>query len=123
MDPVTPIVPSIQTQAICPQCHQPVLPEAYFCPNCGKSLKEKELSTTKFTQAWIYGLSLFLPPLGFWPGIKYFRSSDPKAKQIGMIALILSVVSTIATIWATFALLNVYLSTFNDVLNGTGGLY
>jgi len=92
-----------------------------FCPNCGKQLQDTQLSTSTFTQIWIYGMSLFLPPLGLWPGIKYFRSTDEKAKRIGLIAIIITIVTTIATIWATFALLQVYLNTFSSVLgNGTG---
>ena len=108
----------------CIHCGKPIPPGAVFCPNCGARLVGTDLSTSVFTHIWIYGVSLLLPPLGFWPGIKYFRSNDPKAKQIGLIAIIISVISTIATVWATFALLNVYLSTFNSVLgNGGGGLY
>lgn len=34
-----------------------------------------------------------------WPGLRYFRSDDPKAKQIGQIAWALLVISTIITIW------------------------
>jgi len=50
--------------AVCPTCHQPVSPEDYFCPNCGKDLKAKPLSVSITTQIGIYLLSIFLPPLG-----------------------------------------------------------
>jgi zinc-ribbon domain len=88
----------------CPQCHQPVQPEFYFCPNCGKALREKPLSTSVGTQAWIYALSIALPivaylAISYWPGVKYLRSGDEKAKQIGMIATVLLVLSTIVTFW------------------------
>jgi hypothetical protein len=92
------------TSLVCPQCHLPVQPEFYFCPNCGKALKEKPLSTSTGTQVWIYALSIIMPLIAFlaisyWPGIKYFRSSDEQAKQIGMIAIALMTISTIITFW------------------------
>jgi hypothetical protein len=130
--PLTPDQSSVMAQAqmpsspapavvvICPKCNHMVPEEFSFCPNCGAPIKNN-VSITLFSQIWIYGVSVFLPPLGFWPGIKYFRSSDPKAKKIGMIAIVLSVLSTVLTLWATFAFLNIYLNTFNSVINGTGG--
>lgn len=92
---------------ICPVCHQPVLPQYYFCPNCGTKLNTPPLSTTVGTQLWIYAFSIILPMLVFlfvgkWPGVKYFRSADPKAKQIGYIAWALLILSTIFTIWFAF---------------------
>src|ERR1035437_6063078 len=96
-DPVSP-------QAVCSVCHQPILPQYYFCPNCGTKINSAPLSTTVATQAWIYTLSIILPAFAFifvkkWPGVKYFKSKDPKAKQIGQIAWTLLILSTIATIW------------------------
>lgn len=92
---------------ICPVCHQPTLSQYYFCPNCGVKLNSTPLSTTIPTQIWIYVFSIILPMLCFifakkWPGIKYYKSKDPKAKKIGQIAWILIVLSTIVTIWFAF---------------------
>ena len=89
---------------ICPVCHQPTLPQYYFCPNCGTKLNSAPLSTTITTQVWIYVFSIILPMICFifvnkWPGIKYYKSKDPKAKQIGQIAWVLIILSTIITIW------------------------
>jgi|ERR1035437_428823 predicted nucleic acid-binding Zn ribbon protein len=96
-DPVSP-------QAVCTVCHQPILPQYYFCPNCGIKINSAPLSTTTATQVWIYAFSIILPMLAFlfvtrWPGVKYFKSKDPKAKQIGQIAWTLLIISTIVTIW------------------------
>ena len=89
---------------LCSVCHQPVHSGDYFCPNCGAKLNTAPLSTTVGTQVWIYAFSIILPFLCFlfigkWPGVKYFKSKDPKAKQIGWIAWILIVLSTIVLVW------------------------
>ena len=104
----------------CPQCHQPIQSEWYFCANCGKDLKAKPRSTTVLTQVGIYALSVFLPPLGYWPGAKYWRDPDPAAKRIGMIAVALTTVSTILTIWLTIAFLQSYVSQISQSMNGLG---
>ena len=92
---------------LCPVCHQPVLPQYYFCPNCGAKLKEAPLSTMPATQAWIYLFSFILPFIAFifvtrWPGVKYYKSQDPKAKQIGQIAWGILIISTILVIWLAY---------------------
>jgi hypothetical protein len=89
---------------VCPNCHQPTLPQYYFCPNCGTKLNQAPLSTTVMAQLKIYAFSIILPMLCFlfvtsWQGVKYFKSKDPKAKQIGQIAWVLLILSTIVTIW------------------------
>ena len=90
--------------SVCPVCHFPMQPEFYFCPNCGKPVKEKPLSISVVTQAWIYALSIALPWLafiflGYWPGMKYMRAEDERAKQIGIIAAVLMAVSTVIMVW------------------------
>lgn len=92
---------------ICSVCHQPILTQYYFCPNCGAKLNQAPLSTTVLTQAWIYCFSIILPMILFifvtkWPGIKYFKSNDPKIKKIGQIACVLLAISTIITIWLVY---------------------
>ena len=103
--PQTPI-PSLAAarRAICPQCHQPVLLQYYFCPNCGTKLTSAPLSTTLETQAWIYAFSAILPMILFimvskWPGITYYKSADLKTKQIGTIAIAILAASTCITLW------------------------
>lgn len=56
------------------------------------------------TQLGIYLFSLILPMILFlfitrWPGLKYFKSNDPKARWIGIVAWILLIFSTIFVIW------------------------
>ena len=108
--PIPPVPPqsSAVTAMICPQCHQPVKPEYYYCPNCGKKLTEPALSTSLSSQLWLYAFSLVLPFIGYlaisyWQGIKYARSEDPKAQQIGWIAIALLTISSIYVIWQATA--------------------
>jgi Double zinc ribbon len=101
----------------CPQCHQPVLPDAYFCPNCGKALKEKPPSTTWWTQLGIYALSALLPPLGLWPAVKYIRSKDAKSRRVGWIAVALTAISLILSIW----FFQVIIQQFNKSINAASG--
>jgi len=91
----------------CPVCHQPVLPEYYFCPNCGKELHPPPLSISPGAQAKIYLHSIILPFLAFitvskWQGYRYFKSDDEGAKQIGVIAISLLVLSTLLLCWLAY---------------------
>jgi len=105
--PVTTTLITPRTSATCPICHQPVLPQYYFCPNCGYKLSTPPLSTSVGTQTWIYAFSIVLPMICFimvtrWPGVKYFKSDDRKTKMIGIIAWTLLILSTIFTVWIAY---------------------
>ena len=94
-------------EPICSFCHQPVKAEWYFCPNCGNRLHTAPLSTSIEAQAWIYAFSIILPMMLFifvtkWPGWKYYKSRDPKAKAIGRNAIVLIALSTVVTIWVGY---------------------
>jgi len=112
----------ISAAPICSICHQPVQIEWYFCPNCGKKLKEKSLSTTWFAQIGLYCLSVFLPPLGLWPGIKYLRSIDAPARRVGFIVVVLTILSLIISIWFFNKVLNNAFQQVNNTLKGLGNL-
>lgn len=89
---------------LCSYCHQPILPTYYFCPNCGNKINAAPLSTSLQAQAWLYAFSLILPVICFlmigkWQGLKYYRSTDPKTKQIGINAFVLLALSTVITVW------------------------
>lgn len=99
-----PAASPLPTIGICQACHQPVISQYFFCPNCGAKLNSAPLSTTIKTQVWLYLFSIVLPMMGFifvgkWPGTKYYKSKDPKTKQIGQIAWLILLVSTAITIW------------------------
>ena len=95
------------TSDICPVCHQSIQPLWYFCPNCGTKLNQTPLATDVWAQAKLYAFSIILPVICFifvtrWQGMKYLRSKDPKAKQMGQIAWVLIILSTIVVIWLAY---------------------
>lgn len=106
----------------CLQCHAIVKLTDYFCANCGKNLKEKPLSTSPAMEILYYLGSLALPPLGIIWGIKYLRQADPKAKRIGVVSIILTLISGIITIIWTMNLINGVSAQLNSQLNGIPGL-
>jgi len=110
-------------QPICPQCHLPVRPEYYFCPNCGQKLHVPPLSTSATSQVLLYLFSAVLPFIAYlaimkWQGVSYIRSSDPRARTIGWIALGILVVSSVLVFWWTTMWVNQQISAaLNDVGN------
>ncbi len=109
----------MDSQTNCPDCKANLSESDYFCPNCGKKIKEKPLSTTLLKQLSIYFISFLLPPLGVWPAIKYLRQGDEKSKKIGLIAIFLTIISIVIAGWLTTNLIN----SFNQELGNQFNLY
>jgi hypothetical protein len=114
---------------ICPICHFPVKPEYYFCPNCGAKLTTPPIGTSALDQFLLYSFSIILPWIFYlaitkWQGIKYLRSPGSRAKQIGLIALILLIVSSIVAYFvynaAAQSLLNQFSQSQTSDLNSLG---
>ncbi len=107
----------MDSQLTCIYCKGNISPSDYFCPNCGEKIKEKSLSTTIGRQLLVYLLSVFLPPLGIWPAIKYLRQQDKKSKKIGLTALFLTIASIVITSWLTINFINSFREELNNQLN------
>lgn len=107
-------------EIICNICHTKNPSTFYFCPNCGRELQKKPLSTSIFKQLGIYLLSIALPPLGLWPGIKYLRGKTTAEKLIGTTAIILTLIVSVVTIWYTMILISDFQSILNMQLQGSG---
>jgi hypothetical protein len=112
----------ISATNICQTCHQPILPEYYFCPNCGAKLREAPLPTALRAQISLYIFSIILPMICFlfvtrWQGIKYLKSQDRKARQMGQIALTLLIISTIIIVWMTVIWTQNYIKSTVDSIN------
>jgi hypothetical protein len=107
MEPSQPTAQETSPRPLCGVCHIPLLPEYYFCPNCGKQIHEPPLPTGIGTQLGLYFFSILLPFICFlfvgrWKGIKYMRSEDTKAKLIGTVALLLLIGSTLFSFWYAY---------------------
>lgn len=99
----------------CDYCHQPILPEYYYCPNCGASVKAAPI--TALAQIGWYAFAVFLPPLGLAPGIQYLKKKSQQAKRVGTIILILTLISSILMVWGIFAGMQVYLSQLQGLMS------
>lgn len=102
---------------VCPNCHAPLVSTGSFCPNCGKSLSLKTTPITLSKQITVYLISFFLPPFGLWPGIKYLKQDDLKAKRTGLIAILLTVISLVLTVSLSIGFIN----KFEELLNNQSG--
>lgn len=88
---------------VCLKCKLQI-PESstlFFCPNCGAVLKQKPPLTSVGKQIGLYLISFLLPPFGLWPAFKYLKQPDSTSKRIGWIAITLTVLSIILSVWAT----------------------
>ena len=75
-------------------------------------------------QIMLYAFSIILPiicylAIGYWQGIRYLRSEDPKAKQIGLVPCALITISTIVTFWIGFVWIQ---QTVQSSVNSVGNL-
>ena len=104
-------------QQVCSVCHIPLLESYYFCPNCGKQVKEPPFSISIGKQIGLYLLAFFLPPFGFYPGIKYLLKNDQKAKIVGSIIILLTTVSLVINIWIAIEFTNRLYGQLNTQFN------
>ena len=107
----------METQ-ICAKCGAVNLPENFFCFKCGKKLKEPPVSTSIGKQILIYSVSFLLPPFGLGWAFSYMKQGDTKAKIIGAIALALTIISLVGTIWITLGIFDTYSRILNNVSSG-----
>lgn len=104
-------------QQFCPACKFGVVDGYVFCPHCGTKLKDVPFEIPVGKQIGIYLLSFLLPPLGLFPGIKLLKNPDEKAKHVGLVAIFLTILASIFTIWATVNFINTLNTTLNQQIN------
>jgi len=107
-------------QTTCKFCGQTVLANYYFCPYCGKKLIEPPITALK--EIGVYLFSVFLPPLGLWPGIKYLFQKNERAKRVGIIAIILTITSTVITVWLCIGAVNSITQSLSAQMGGYSNL-
>ncbi len=99
----------------CKYCKNPVAESFYFCPNCGKKLKEPPFKFSWGKTIVILLESILLPPFGIIPGIRYLLKNDNKAMIVGLTAIILTFLSTGITIIYSINFINKTVSTYNNM--------
>jgi|SRR3989338_3532414 len=107
-------------QKQCPKCKAESSEAAYFCYNCGQSLKPRPESISVSKQILVYFVSFFLAPFGLGYAFKYLKRPDRKSKTIGTISLILTVLAIITVIFTAKTFIEQTYSTIN--LINSGGL-
>jgi uncharacterized paraquat-inducible protein A len=108
----------VETQTVCKHCKANVSPTDYFCPNCGKKLRDKPQSTGWLRQLVVYAISFLLPPLGLWPAVRYLKQPDQKSKNIGIAAIVITIVSIVLSVYLAVEMLNSINKELNSQLNG-----
>jgi len=104
-------------QLTCRFCHEAISDDDYFCPHCGKKLKDKPVSTSIGKQIVVYLISLLLPPFGLPWAIRYLRQQDQKSKTIGYVVIALTVISIIVNIWLAYAFIQQTSQQINTDMN------
>lgn len=90
----------------CRSCKNDVDKLWFYCPTCGKKLREKPPGTSFWSVLGLFLLSTLLPPFNLGLSIKYIRSSDPRAKTYGWISLALMVAAVGLAVWWSSAMVN-----------------
>lgn len=115
--------PIVSFSKHCPACGVEVTETAYFCSNCGKSIRVKPGATDVWHQILIYLVSFFLAPFGLSYALKYLRQPDRKSKIIGLVSLILTIVAIVTVIWLSVWFEKVYMNAQYGGLLDTSGIY
>jgi hypothetical protein len=112
------------TTLTCLSCKTVTRADSYFCPNCGKKLRSKPLSTAFVSQLGVYFLSFFIPPFGLIPAFTYLRQEGRTAKTVGSIAIVLTVLSLLLIVVEIMYIINLLGPSFGTLssLYGIQGL-
>jgi len=103
-----------QPEIICPSCKSAIQADANFCPVCGKQLKA---DTRLLKKIIVYSVSLFLPPFGLWYAVKYLKQGDYESRKIGIISIILTIISILASVWLTAGAMDSISQSLNSINN------
>lgn len=84
----------------CPNCKLPLLTDFYFCPNCGKQVREKPITISTRRQIVLYLLSMFFPPVALPFAIRYIKQQNKHTRIIGFVVFFLAIGSMGASLYA-----------------------
>ena|SRR5260221_5495030 len=102
---------------VCPNCGNILVPGDLFCPKCGAKIVNQPQSVGIGKQIYVYFVALFLPPFGLIWTWKYLKASSPQIKRVGIIALILTIVGILLTLWTIGGLVQGMQSQLNSYSN------
>lgn len=110
------------SSSFCPHCGQAIAETDMFCSHCGTQIIRQDLPISMGRKFYIYAVSVLLPPLGFIWLVKYIKSTNPDLKKVGILAGVLTLISSIITIWVTLGLLQSIQNSFSLYNNSSLGL-
>lgn len=99
----------------CKYCKAQISDTFYFCPNCGKKLKEPPFKFSWGKTIAIILESALLPPLGLFPGIKHLRMKETGAKILGLLAIVITIISAVVTTIYFVNFVNSLSKTYGDI--------
>ena len=105
---------------VCKYCKNPIAESFYFCPNCGKKLKEPPFKFSWEKTIVVVLESILLPPLGLFPGIRHLRMKETGAKILGSAAILLTIISTIFAVIFFVNFINNFSKTYNSIYQSQG---
>jgi len=87
------------THFACPSCGALSPATENFCSRCGAPLKREDRSMSTKKLVIVYLISFFLAPFGLGYAYSYLKKTDPKARRVGIIVIVLTVVAVVLMIW------------------------
>ena len=106
----------------CKFCKSPTQESFYFCPNCGKKIKEPPFKFSLARSITIIVAAILLPPFGIIPGVKYFLKDDKRAQFIGLVTIALTILATGLMIIVAVKVANYYKETYSQIIQLQGNL-
>lgn len=103
----------MEEQLTCKYCKASITINDYFCPSCGKKIKDKPLSTSMWKIIGVTLVTVLLPPFGLGWAFRYLRQPDQKSKIIGWLMIVLTIISLVYMVKVTIDLVG----TVNQAVN------
>ena len=106
----------------CKFCKSAIQESFYFCPNCGKKIKEPPFKFSLGKSITIIVAAFLIPPFGIIPGIKYFLKDDRRAQFVGLVTIAVTIIATGLFIVVTARVINYYKDVSSQILQIQGNL-
>lgn len=87
---------------VCKSCQNLISTTYFFCPYCGKKLKEPLLATSFGRQLGMYFTAVFFPIIAIAPGLRYINQREEKSKAVGTIILLIAGITLMVEVYLAF---------------------